>query len=376
MKKLKKLLPLLLLVVSVSAAAQTQADSVWTRFEKQQKDHYLFGYKDAAGRIRTPAKFGSFSDAQKFRHIMAVNEDATQKQYYLLKNGRPVGRDSVYMFDYTFDCESEGKIRFRDRKRYRMGFFDSAGHVSIPAIYNTVMPFHNGLAAARIGAHLKCISGEKDTIQCEHAIWVGGRNVLINTRNEVLADNLPEDQLANLNWYSLRINATAVDTATTRTFRAVNGDRYTFTDYEKEFTHWFYEVFVPTVLTGPAEKVAPLCFAELAVAGKPFRGWPHFEPAAFVKKFYQPALLPKLGRLQFGTKNVEISAEEFNNLIFNGPRFRPFLTDCGAPFQEKYPAFNVVVNEDDASGKRNYEHQQHFAFIRTTEGYRLFSVAL
>ena len=84
---MKKLLPLLLLSAA-AVQAQTPADTVWTQFDKKQKDSYISGYKDAAGRIRIPAKFGMFSRAQKFRHIMAVNEEATQKQYYLLKNGR------------------------------------------------------------------------------------------------------------------------------------------------------------------------------------------------------------------------------------------------------------------------------------------------
>lgn len=375
MNKLKKLWPLLLLA-AVSAFAQKPADAVWTQFEKQTKAGSTFGYKDAAGHIRIPAKFGNFSRALRFRHIIAVNEEATQRQYYLLKDGRKVGRDSVYLFDYTFDCESEGKIRFRDRRKYRVGFFDSSGHVCIPAVYNTVTPFHNGLAVARIGAHLECLSGEKDTIQCEHAAWVGGRSVLIDARNEVLADSLPNDQSTNINWYSLKINVPAIDTATTRTFRAVNGGRYIFTDYEKEFTHWFYDVFVPAVRTGLASKATPLCYSELAVSGRPFRGWPHFDRATFVQKFYQPVLRPKLSSLRYGEKGVDISAEDFNNLVFDSKNFQAFLTDCGEPFREKYPAFNVVVTEVGPAGQRNYEHQQHFAFIRTAEGYRLFSVSL
>ncbi|ALW84111.1 hypothetical protein AUC43_02760 [Hymenobacter sedentarius] len=372
---MKKLLPLLVLV-AVSASAQTQSDTVWTQFTQKDKQGYKYGYKDAAGHIRIPARFGNFTNAQKFRHIMAVSESATPRQYYLLKNGRQVGRDSVYMFDYTFDCESEGKIRFRDRTKDRVGFFNHSGTAIIPAIYNYAEPFYNGLAVALIGARSKCWSGEKDTMHCEHPSWVGGRNVLISERNEVLADNLPRNQLNHLNWYSLRINATALDTATTRTFRAVNGDRYTFTDYEKEFTHWFYEVFVPTVRTGSADKVIPLCYLELAVSGQPFRGWPHFERTAFVQKFYQPALRPKLSGLRYGATNVNIFSEDLDILIFESQRFKSFLNDCGEHFQEKYPVFDVVINQVNAATKSGFEHQERFAFIRTAEGYRLFSATM
>ncbi|GAB3289328.1 WG repeat-containing protein [Hymenobacter tenuis] len=367
----------LLLLATTIATAQQQPDEVWARFDKKVKESYRFGYKDAAGHVRIPARLGGFTNAQKFRHIIAADENELLKQYYLLKSGRQVGQDSVYMSsDYNFDCESEGKIRFRDRAKNRIGYFNSAGKAIIPAIYSYATPFYNGLSLALIGGRRKCWSGEKDTMQCEHPGWVGGRNVLINERNEVLIDTIPARQLDLINWYSLQINAPAIDTATTRTFRAVNGDRYTFTDYEKEFTHWFYGAFLPAVASGAANKVEPLCYSELAVSGKPFKGWPHFERAHFVQRFYQPVLLPKLRGLCYGAKNVLISSEDLNLFIFTSQRFQVFLTDCGAHFQEKYPAFNVVITEVDEAGQKHYDRQQHFAFIRTAEGYRLFSVSL
>ena len=49
MKRLKKLLPLLLLL-AVSAFARKPADATWTQFEKWTKEGSTFGCKDAAGR--------------------------------------------------------------------------------------------------------------------------------------------------------------------------------------------------------------------------------------------------------------------------------------------------------------------------------------
>ncbi|WP_345056242.1 WG repeat-containing protein [Hymenobacter glaciei] len=377
---MKKLLPLLLLL-GVAAHAQRpvapQSAAIWQQFAVEGKEGYRYGYKDASGKVRIPAKFGNFTNTQSFRHIMAVSESATLKQYYLLKSGRQVGRDSVYMFDYTFDCESEGKIRFKDYRKDRVGFLDRSGRAIIPAMYNYVSPFHNGLAAALIGARRTCW-GEAgaDTLTCEHPTWEGGRELLINERNEIVVSDPALARPAFLNWYSLQVNQAAPDTSITTTFRAVNGDRYTFTDYQKEFTCWFYDVFVPAVRSGEAAKVEPLCFLELAVASQPFRGWPHFERAAFIKKFYQPTLLPKLRGLRYGAKNVDVFSETLNTLIFDSQNFRPFLTDCGEAFQAKYPTFSLVITEIGASGKRNYGHQQHFAFIRTAKGYRLYCLSL
>ncbi|OWP62436.1 hypothetical protein CDA63_14200 [Hymenobacter amundsenii] len=367
-----------LLLNTTIAAAQQKPDEVWTKFEKKQRgEHeYSYGYKDAAGRIRVPARLGGFTSAQKFRHIIAVSEYKTMQQYYLLKNGRQVGRDSVYMFDYTFDCESEGKILFRDQVKNRVGFLDSQGRAIIPAVYNYATPFRNGLALALIGARRECWGGEEDTVQCEHLGWVGGRTVLLNERNQVQADSLPRRQLDDLNWYSLQINALAADTAITRTFRAVNGDRYTFVDYKKEFTGWLDQVFLPAVRSGEASQVVPLCYADLAASGKPFRGWEYFKGAAFVQKFYRPLLRPKLQDLRVDARNVAVFSESLNTLTFTSPRFQDFLTDCGAHFEAKYPAFSVVITEVDAVGQKQYDHQTHLTFIRTAEGYRLFMVSV
>ncbi|GAA3927196.1 WG repeat-containing protein [Hymenobacter algoricola] len=365
-----------LLLAVTAAFAQQPPDEVWTQFTKGRQGKARHGYQDADGHIRVPAKFGGFTRAQNFRHIIAVSEATIRTSYYLLKNGRQVGRDSVYMFDFTFDCESEGKIRFKSQKHNRVGFFDSQGRVVIPAIYNAATPFHNGLAFGLIGARAECMSGEADTMRCEHPGWVGGRTVLLNERNEIVVDSLPGHKWAGLNPYSLQVNTPTPDTATSLTFRAVNGDRYSFVDYEKEFTQWLYTVFVPAVRTGEANKVAPLCFTELAASARPFNGWPHFERAEFVNKFYEPVLRPKLGALHRGAKNVVVFPESLNSLIFTSPDFQPFRTDCSEHFQEKYPAFVVVVTYQPSPGKPEDDYQNHFGFIRTENGYRLFQVSL
>ena len=373
---MKQLVLPLLLLPAAASSAQTLAESVWTRFDKQEKNERKFGYKDAAGHLRIPARFGQFTHAITFRHIIAVNEDATQKQYYLLKSGRHVGRDSVYMFDYTFDCESEGKIRFHSRAKNRVGFLNGQGRVVIPAVYNYVTPFHNGLAIGLAGARAKCFSGEKDTVTCEHPGWVGGRTVLINERNEVLL-NLPAGfGWPRLNLYSANSNAAASDTATTITLRAINGDRYSFIDYEKEFAHWFYNVFVPAVRSGKAENVLPLCYTELTTSSRPFKGWQHVERAAFVQKFYESELRPKIGALQRGASSVDIFSSDLNMLIFPSQNFQRFLTDCGEHAQDKYPAFEVVLTYPAQVGAQHNTYQNHFEFIRTANGYRLFCVAL
>ena len=61
-----------------------------------------------------------------------------------------VGKDSVYIFDNTPDCENEGFIRFRDHKTDKAGMFNRNGNIVIPAEYNgykliQVMIRNNGI---------------------------------------------------------------------------------------------------------------------------------------------------------------------------------------------------------------------------------------
>ncbi|MGI4875664.1 MAG: WG repeat-containing protein [Janthinobacterium lividum] len=364
---------LALLAAPSSAAAQDTA--AWTRFDVLKKGEYTYGYNDAKGQIKIPAKFGGFTNANRFRHIMAVSEADTYQQYYLLKNGRQVGRDSVFMFDFSYDCESEGAILFRDAKKNRVGFLNTQGKVFIPAIYNHATPFHNGVAMALIGAKRTCWGGG-DTLSCEHSGWTGGRRRLINQRNEVLADLATATTNSfRLNWYSLQRNAPAPDTATTVTLTGAGGERYTFTEYDREFKQWFFGTFVPALRTSNAETVKPLCFSDLAVSSRPFRGWPHYSRAAFVAK-YQPALRAKLGGLRRGAPGVDFGAGDLNTLIFTSPVFQQFLTDCGQHFEEKYPVFEVLLTYPARPANAPIDHQEHFEFIRTASGYQLFSVSL
>src|SRR5688572_25077080 len=136
----------------------------------------LSGYRDLKGNIKQPAKFGGFTRADSFHHIIAVTEtiDRSYKSYYLLKDGRKIGQDSVFVLDFTFDCESEGKIIFKDRKKDRVGFLDKNGSAIIPAIYNYVSPFRNGIAIAHRNAKRKCLEKNGDTTRCEHLGWEGG----------------------------------------------------------------------------------------------------------------------------------------------------------------------------------------------------------
>jgi len=141
------------LLTLISCVSFAQNNEPWTAF--WNKDTTLVGFKDKNGVVKIEPKFViNMTPAHKFDDIIVVAEEVNGewKSYYLIKSGRIIGRDSLYMFDNVCDCESEGFIRFRDHKTDKVGVFNKKGDVIIPAEYNEMTRVTNGLIIALKGA--------------------------------------------------------------------------------------------------------------------------------------------------------------------------------------------------------------------------------
>jgi len=358
-----------------SNAAQTP--NPWIRFCDSSM---LCGYKDLKGNIKVPAMYSNFmSSPDTFYNIVAVSEKT--KTYYLLKNGKKVGLDSVYAFDWYYDCEQEGKIRFKDYKLDRVGFLDKNGLPIIPAMYNYASPFRNGLSLVCSGASLKCVDEVDDTTNCEHYAWVGGVNLLINEKNEILIDSL-DLGYTNLNWYSLRMNTLNLDTSLYFTLIGRHGITYSFVDYSKEFTQWFYHVFIPSLRQ--KGNVRDHLFDEVTTRVKG-KGWVSQNKSVFLDLF--PFALSSQRFQTNELKKISIGQTHFNQFIFDTPIFRKFYDACGYQ-NDRFPVYNVIVNfnklrqpsptpDREGNVKPLYviDYQEHFEFLRTENGYRLISAS-
>ena len=372
-----------------------QTKDIWVRFYDTTTE--LSGYKDSKGSIKIPAKYDNFTRADTFYNIIAVTEkiDSSYKSYYLLKDGSKVGQDSVFMFDFTYDCESEGKILFKDNKKDRVGFFDKNGLAIIPAIYNAASPFRNGLAIALKNAKRSCWGESEDTLNCEHLSWSGGETVLINDKNEILVDSL-KGYLSNINWYSLKINDPNIDTSIWVSLRGRSEKVYSFVNYEKEFTKWFYSKFLFALNSSSKDKLKELLFSEVTFWTNK-NGWTSLNNSKFLNAF--PTSLTKKRFKENNFKRVSISDEDLNSLIFEDKLYKGFYDACGSHNKEKYPVFDVMLTYykkrtkelnippppgsksekwelSDFDKKYEIDYQEHFEFIRTEEGYKLLSVSL
>ena len=190
---MKKIIALcLLFCLNFSVFAQNS--DIWISFPDKDTTH--IGFKDKNGVIKIEPKFMGMTTAHKFENIIAVTEEENNnwKSYYITKEGKIVGRDSLYIFDNGPDCENEGFIRFTDRKTDKMGIFNSEGKIVIPADYSVLSKVQNGMIVALKDA-LKKQDGE-------HFFWTGGKRYLIDLNNKILIEDFSDH--TDLNFYSLQ----------------------------------------------------------------------------------------------------------------------------------------------------------------------------
>jgi hypothetical protein len=179
---------ILLLLGNISYSQQTD---YWTVFWDKKEEN--FGFKDLNGNVKIQPKFGFMSFVKRLDYVFIASEVRDEKVdlYYLTKSGKSFGRDSVYFWDNTPDCESEGFIRFRDHKTEKVGMFNRNGEVVIPAIYNELSQAKNGLVIALIDAKKK-FWDEHDHSGCNHFSWTEGKTILIDTTNKTIIENFTD----------------------------------------------------------------------------------------------------------------------------------------------------------------------------------------
>ncbi len=255
------------------------ADNIWHLFRDTKNE--LIGFKDSKNNVKIKPKF-IFTPAKEFHNIIAVIESTENnkfKSYYLLKNGNKVGFNSHYIWDNSPDCESDGTIRFRDKKK-GVGFFDRKGNVLIPAIYSNATPFRNGMAIVLKDATKMCFNGKPYSIKnrCEHWKWEGGKTYLINKQNKILVENFW--YVTNLNWLSVKISDKLIKDRIWDSFLGTDGKYYSFINYEKEFNIWF-ESFLTL---SDIKSLNNRSISELSVWSKKKAVWLHCQTKPFLKK--------------------------------------------------------------------------------------------
>lgn len=343
------------LLTLLSCTLLAQSNDPWFSF--WNNDSSLIGFKDKNGIVKIEPKFTGFTTEARFENIIAVTEEinGSWNSYYLTKTGRMIGKDSLHIFDNSTDCENEGFIRFHDRETDKVGMFNIKGDIAIPATYNDITRVRNGMIIALTGAKKKQLG--------ELYIWEGGRQLLIDTNNNVVIDNFQYDD--RLNFYSLRISSQPDKDSIRQNFKGVNGQFYSFINYNKEFRSW-----LKTALLDHFTKASLLncSFKEITFWKEP-AGWISKPKRSVIDRNFD---LIKTKLIALKTKDCEydIFDESLNSFIYESAEYKNYFNDFGEPKDWIYPVKNIVISYKD-----KFE-QDHFEFLRTENGYKLIGIHL
>ncbi len=280
-----------------------------------------------------------------------------------IRTGKPVGHDSLYIFDNKADCESEGFIRFRDKKSDKAGIFNRNGEIVIPAEYDDLTRVMNGMAAALKGAEKKSAGGDNRPDE-EHFIWTGGTEFLIDTSNNILVDGFHYG--SNLNFYSLRISDQPDPDEIRLNFLGTDGKFYSFIDFEKEFLAWLKETLLDECTNG---QLLAASYPEVTWWKEP-DGWITEPKRRFFKK-NSGVVQAKLLEMNSPDCEYGISIEGLNPFIYSSYKYNGFYTSCGEPKDWIFPVMNIILTHQDPEGII----QDHLDFLRTGKGYKLIGIS-
>jgi hypothetical protein len=359
--KMKTLLSILT-VVLFGHCSYGQTNDVWTSFWDNDSTH--IGYKNADGKIMIEPTFEGFMVADKFDKVISVMTLADDKYetYYLNKSGKKFGVDSVHYFDNTPDRESEGYIRFKDKKTDLVGMFDKNGKVVVPAEYNALSRVQNGMIQALKNAEKKHWDSHKES-GCNHFSWKGGQELLISPTNQIVIENFKYD--GQVDFFSLEINEKPSSETNMVSFEGADNKYYHFTDLEQDFKLW-----LETTLLIDLDKQK---LTEYTMDTITFweDGWTALPNDEFIDLNFKTLHKLLISTSDQGSDNF-VSIDGLNPFMYTSETYDQYFNTCGEAYRERYPVMNLVINHKINSDLV----QDHFDFLKTDKGYRLINVTI
>jgi WG containing repeat len=354
-----------------------QKNEDWYKFYDSKSN--LFGYKDENGNIKIKPKFTERTVAKVFKNIIAVEEmEANKKiEYYLFKNGTKRGIDSVNsvgaseFFIGTYVYESEEKISFKDKKTGKIGFFNKKGEVIIPAIFYYASVFRNGIASVMTARQKQCIDYNLDTANCKNYEFIGSKPCLINDKNEIIVQGSRYGTI-DIDFYSVKINVPNIDSTIYITYKGISNNKFSFIDYNKEFTNFFYKTFLNKVKS-KTSKINTFIFEE--VSYKNDDETKNLSKNQFTKFYTKESLVFDLDSSKFNISiQVQADATFFST---ENPKFKPYLNACGDLDYEQFPIYQIWINSkpDKNNITTRNTTSMFLEFLRTKNGYKLIGIS-
>lgn len=358
---------------SLQRASSEKLESL-IRFESDN----LFGYKNAEEEVLIDAQY-SRADAIRFDDLIVVSEEngSNAESYYLNRAGKKFGSDQVYTYSYSFDCEREGHIRFKEAMNGYVGLFNRQGKIAIPAIYDDLSPVTYGLVTAIKNAEKSALHSQqtysfgykyfRDHLSggCNHISWSGGIKLLLNIENEILVKNF--NYKGRLDYGSMEIKDEASLNSTKESFKGVNGKYYIFTNIEEDFKDWFYSQFFSEL---DVEKLKANSLDSIMYYKRP-DGWTVESAADYFLK-NASTLIDRMTKQKSLDSDFTFRLKELSPLTYDNAYFSKYFNNCNKSMKDKYPILEVLFYQES----EEEEVKTLLKFIKDESGYKIYDVRL
>ena len=151
-----------LFIMTVTAYGQKPKSNYLIAFADTSSGNLMYGYKTPDGKIAITAKYAEVDRDTLYNIAMVIK--STYNYEWIAINSRDSIILKPFIYDNAPDDLQEGLFRFTEQGK--LGFANSMGEKIIPAMFDFVSPFKNGIAAFILGGH-KVKDGE-------HWFWSGG----------------------------------------------------------------------------------------------------------------------------------------------------------------------------------------------------------
>ena len=319
------------------------------------------GFKDYKGSIEIKPIYAShLTPNKRFERIVALGQ-YQKSHFYINKQGKKFGIDSLFSYDNMYDCESEGFIRFHNHKADKVGMFNTNGKISISDEYNYLSSVINGMVIALKGAEKKIYENG------EHFEWVGGKHLLIDTNNNVLLEIENIKDFYNLNLFSIEKGKKPSENLVRKSFLAKDGNYISFIDFELEFINWLKKELLVNLTR---ENLLQNSYESIYwYSNHKNKKW---SKEKYLNKNFE-IVKTELNRILDSKTDYFISIGGLYGLDSNEEKlFDKYFDNCGNLNENKYPSISIIINNRN----NNDLYQNHLEFLRTEYGYKLIRVII
>lgn len=173
----------------------------------------------------------------------------------------------------------------------------------------------------------------------------------------------------HLDWDSLEVSQTPPGDKNRVVYKGTDGRYYSFIDFEKEFHNWLTENLLQDLTR---DKLSRNAYKSISYQDDQNGGWIHKESRGFIETNYE--LLRKNLLAAGEGANHSFTVDTFDPWMLPAGDFEQYVVECESAQGWKSPVMDLSI--DEPHDDNELAHQNHFEFLRTSDGYKLFRVRM